>query len=168
MPRRKTFKPFTLGKKYPKIVGLEELVGVFNALGAQVEEDKVYDVLMDAGDVVKDEVRSRAPYNPKRKKGTHLRDAVFVSEGDPSKWPGGPNILVGVSAKKAPHRHLVEYGTAKMAAKPYWRPGMRAAQEGVARTLKAGIGKLIDQVAAKGSKAVPTPTLPYTGGGYDE
>lgn len=168
MPRRKQFKAFAVGKKYPAVLGLEALVDKLNALGNQVEEQKVYDVLMDAGDVVRDEVRSRTPYNPKRKKGTHLRDAVFVSEGDPSKWPGGPNILVGISAKKAPHRHLVEYGTSKTAAKPYWRPGTRAAQEGVARNLKFGISELIEQVAAKGSKTVTTPTLPYTGAGYDE
>lgn len=168
MPRRKKFRSINLGKKYSAIAGLEGLVAQLNFLGSAVEEQEIYKALFDAGNLVRNEVRSRVPYDPRRKKGTHLRDAIFVSEGDPSKWDGGPNILVGVSAKRAPHRHLVEYGTSKMAARPYWRPGTRAAREGVANSLKGGIGRVIEAAISRQVAGSTAPSFAWTGGGYDQ
>lgn len=100
------------------------------------------DVYYRAGVILRDRARANAPYDPGRKKGTHLRDAIFCGRGDPTK----PNVLVGVRYKVpgAPHAHLVEFGTSKWAGKPYFRPALAQSGPQIASTIKDGLLKIIN------------------------
>lgn len=79
------------------------------------------------------EMRLRAPIytgpiytNPKtgipRTRPGQLRDAIYHWHDDKKSSADRQIYAIGPNKKKAPHWHLVEYGTVKMAARPYVRP----------------------------------------------
>jgi len=142
-----------LTKKYKMEWNIPELVQKLEALGAAVDGKRIIDALMVAAMTVRNEIRSRAPYDPKRKQGTHLRDAIFAGRGQPEKDPKGPSVLFGVNYKRAPHAHLLEYGTVKMSAKPYFRPGVTASRDAVAGHLAGGIQAVIAEATTPGYRS---------------
>lgn len=93
------------------------------------------------GLVVRKWARYFAPYDPKRKKGEHLRDAILVSDG-PLAFT---DCLVTVRYKRpgAPHAHLQEFGTVRMAAHPFMRPAASTAAAEVGDGMKRDILELI-------------------------
>lgn len=102
------------------------------------EAKKIYHT---AGLAVRKWARYYAPYDKHRKKGTHLRDAILVSDG-PRAFS---NSLVVVRYKRpgAPHAHLLEFGTVKMRAYPFMRPAASTAKGEVEKILHTEILKLI-------------------------
>jgi HK97 gp10 family phage protein len=116
-------------------VGQREVIAklkeVINATNAR----EVKQVYYEAGTILRDQIRANAPYDPKRKSGTHLRDAVFVDEGRED----APDVLVGVNYRKAPHAHLVEFGSVKTAAKPYFRPAISQSIPRITQKIKDGL-----------------------------
>lgn len=114
------------------------------------EVKKVY---MEAGLALRDRARQLAPYDPKRKKGTHLRDAIFADYGTPTK----SNVIVGVQyffrgsskAAAAPHGHLVEFGTVKMAPRPFMRPAITAMKSTMRDIIERGLKKIITRAAVE-------------------
>lgn len=107
-----------------------------------IEAKQVY---LRAGGILAAQARANAPVSgvppsksPPRKKGTHLRDAIFVALGDLTK----PNVLVGVSYKKAPHAHLVEYSPNHQ---PYFRPAITQTAGAVANEIRTGLLDIIIQ-----------------------
>jgi len=104
---------------------------------------------MNAAAVGADAIRSNAPYadtlpdSPSYQKAhegwSHIRDAVFISEGD----AGKSNVLLGVNARKAPHAYWFEMGTVKMQAKPFIRPSVLGARPEMARIIADGFNQII-------------------------
>lgn len=82
-----------------------------------------------------------------------LRDSIAVTPPDastpPYSTPGGryvvPENSVAVTAgsKDARHAHLIEYGTVKMVAQPYFWPAVRLNQKRAQRNIKAAIGRAV-------------------------
>ena len=152
MPRRKRFrKVFTAGqlKGSKTITGLAPLVDKLNALGDAVESDDVYETLMRGADIVKDAVRSRVPYGAhhnEARQGPHIRDVVFADEGDPSKDPRGPNVISGVASRRLKPTNravLLERGTSKTRAQPFFRPGVKAGRSPAYEVIKQGLAAII-------------------------
>jgi HK97 gp10 family phage protein len=98
-------------------------------------------IYLRAAAVLVREAKRLAPYDPGRKKGTHLRDAIFLGPGDPQR----PDVLAGVNRKKAPHAHLVEFGTVKWRGKPYWRPALAATKEQIQKIIAEGLLGLMEK-----------------------
>jgi HK97 gp10 family phage protein len=88
--------------------------------------------------------KALAPYDAKRKKGTHLRDAILVSPG-PRHYT---NVLVAVRYKRpgAPHAHLVEFGTARWSGHPFLRPAVSSTQAEVQTEIEVGFLQLMHDV----------------------
>lgn len=147
MPRpRSTFRRRVLSKGASNVAGLPELFRKLSDLGEAVESDDVYKVLMHGAFVLRDEAKDLAPYDPARKSGTHLRDAIFAAEGDPSKDKRGPNVIAGVNSRLAPHAVLIEKGTSRMPAQPFWRPAITTVRGAVANIYAEGLKKIIAKV----------------------
>lgn len=133
-------------RKAFQIEGLEEiqarLAKIINGVTGKEAKQTYY----EGGKLLRDQAVYNAPYDPGRKKGTHLRDAIFVSWGDDNK----PNVLVGVryNPKGAPHAHLVEYGTVKMSPSPYFRPAVGQTASVIAATIKNGLQAIIEKYSA--------------------
>ena len=125
-----------------EIEGLDQLMNNLNLVGNVPASAAAKAVFHQAGLVVRRYARFYAPFDPDRKKGTHLRDAILVSDG-PKQYP---NVLVVVSYKMkggAPHAHLLEFGTVKMSARPYMRPASATAKPEVEWIIHDGILELI-------------------------
>ena len=75
----------------------------------------------------------------------HLRDAIFAAEGDPSKDKRGPTVLAGVDTRKAPHASMVERGTSKTPARPFWRPAITKTRHVIAKIYADGLKKIIEK-----------------------
>lgn len=96
----------------------------------------VKEVSRAAADVVAKEARDLVPV----RSGT-LKSGIFSAFGDPKK----PDALAGVNYRKAPHAHLVEYGTSRTKAQPYMRPAIAATRGSVAVMVIDGFRRLLDK-----------------------
>lgn len=160
MPRRKAFRTKLLTggqiKGSKKIVGLAPLIAKLNALGDAVEADQVYSLLLHGARVARDEVKDLVPYGARHneaRQGPHVRDVIFASEGDPSKDKKGPNVLVGVASRKLKPRNravMLERGTSKTRAQPFFRPGIQAARAPVYSILRDGMQAIISRTVNLG------------------
>ena len=155
MPRRKRFRPILTGgqiKGTKRIEGLGPLVAKLGTLANTVESDAVYTVLMQGARIAREAVRSRVAVGKRHneaRQGPHIRDVIFASEGDPSKDPRGPNVLVGVASRKLrPHNRavLLERGTSRTRAQPFWRPGITGSRRDVYEKIKFGLAYIISKV----------------------
>ena len=75
----------------------------------------------EAATVLYNEMRILVPV----KSGT-LRDSIYRYRDIDQSVDGKEVFYIGPNKNKAPHWHLVEFGTVKMAAKPYIRPAFDA------------------------------------------
>lgn len=81
--------------------------------------------------VIAEDARSRAPLGPTGNLKRSLVARLLDKRGD------NPRVAVAaVDRKIAPHSGLVEWGTSKMAARPYFRPAVDAHKEGIAKDIK--------------------------------
>lgn len=109
-----------------EMVGIDELDRNIGRIIKNIKsKDLKVKVLRPAARPVWSLARQYAPYDPTRKKGTHLRDAILISDGASIYQ----DVLVVVRYKRpgAPHAHLLEFGTVRMAARPFMRPAASAA-----------------------------------------
>jgi HK97 gp10 family phage protein len=113
--------------KVVDIEGIDALYDNMERIVGNTGAEKLKPVFFDAGAALRDQAKNNAPYDPRRKEGYHLREAIFCAPGQ----KGEPNVLVGVSRSRrkrgkpsAPHGILVEYGTARMQAQPFFRPAI--------------------------------------------
>lgn len=128
------------------IEGIPEIKANIAKILDRAVGEKAKKVFMRAAMIAVNEIRDLAPVLTGR-----LRDAVFADYGDPKK----PNVIVGVSHKKARYASLVEYGhaggnykkrsgkSAPAKAKPYFRPGVNAARAPMAVELATGMKAII-------------------------
>jgi HK97 gp10 family phage protein len=100
-------------------------------------------VFVQGARIVRDRARIIAPYDEGRKKGYHLRDAIFAGPGKPEL----PNALVSVNSNwrsslpNAPHARMIERGTSKMPANPFFRTAKTQTKAEVTRVVLDGIRK---------------------------
>lgn len=134
-----------LTKKSISIEGVPELAAKISDLVEEVTvREGVFDVLMTAGRVARDEIRDGAPV-----RSGVTRDSVFAARGVPAKFRKGPSVVVGINFKKAPQALWYEYGTVHQPARPFFRPAINAVRPSLARVIADGFRRVI-QGAARG------------------
>jgi hypothetical protein len=158
-----------------KIDGIEEtnrkLVKIQGALGTKA----VQDVVLTAARAITRAAYQRAPYDPERRVGRHLRSLLFTTVGQRPPAPNNPWAFAGVTLRRAPHAGLVEFGTAERRVKkartmfgskysgvprawgqqvksapaqPFFIPAVRTATPAVKRDIESGLTNLLQQAAA--------------------
>jgi HK97 gp10 family phage protein len=134
-----------------KVVDIEGLDGLYDNLerivGA-VAAERLKPTFFEAGAALRDQAKNNAPYDPRRKEGYHLRESIFCAPGQKNE----PNVLVGLSRSRkkrgkpsAPHGILVEYGTSKMAAQPFFRPAITQTSGRMRDIIITGVEKAISE-----------------------
>ena len=142
MPRRSPRKAVTgtrlgnVARDVFKLEGVDEVKENIANILDRTTGEKIKKVYMRAAMIAVREARSLVPVRTGK-----LRDAIFADYGDPAK----PNVLVGVNYKKAPHAHLVEFGTVKTSAHPYFRPAITATRGPMAATIIEGFKEILDE-----------------------
>lgn len=124
-----------------EIEGLEEVARRIKSVLSPLEGPDVTAVLLRGAKIIRDEARRRAPVYT----GT-LKRSIKARRGK-RRAKYYATAYAAADRKIAPHAHLVEYGTVKMNAKPYWRPAVDATREQVMRTVNEGIAALIGRAA---------------------
>ncbi len=104
-----------------RLEGVTELNKVFEKLAKSLPPEQVEPVLLEASQMIVEAGRPVTPYDPSREKGTHLRDA-WVAKLMPRRGSKAAPAIAAMNYKKAPHAHLVEFGTVNMSPRPYFRP----------------------------------------------
>lgn len=128
-----------------RVLGLEGVpqlsANVDKVIRSAAVRTETMNTLLRAAMIGRDEARAMVPVRTGR-----LRDSIFAGRGDPSKFRKGPSVVIGVKYGKggAPHAHLVEYGSVRMPARPYFRPGVRAASPTMARVIAEGFKQIVE------------------------
>jgi HK97 gp10 family phage protein len=142
-----------------KPLGLKELRSQIANLAKALSPEKSEPVLYRGAEIIGDSARAKAAYNPRRKKGIHLRDAVIVKKLKRFGKEPAPSIAA-VDRKKAPHAHLVEHGSGervdkrgrklgRMPARPFMRPAFDQNKRRVLEQVERELGQLIDEAVRK-------------------
>lgn len=119
-----------------RLEGMAEIQERLSAIVSRSTGIEVKRVYMRGAIMLRDAAKGLAPVKTGR-----LRDAIFASYGDRAK----PDVLVGVNYKKAPHAHLVEYGTSHSAPHPYMRPAIRTVRNAVVSTIAEGLRQVLTE-----------------------
>ncbi len=130
-----------------KIEGVQEMLDKIATIMDRTTAENLKDTFLEAGAVVQQLVIAGAPYDDKHrvrmlKNGTewpHLRDAVFLTKGRSNV----PNVIVGISHRRAPQGIWVEYGTEHSQAEPFFRPAVNSSRPMVASILIDGLNEII-------------------------
>jgi HK97 gp10 family phage protein len=101
-----------------KIEGIALLASKLNKLSGSIGGDSLKPDVLAQAKVIAEDARDRAPRGPTGNLKRSLHAKLL---------PGGPPVAIAaVDRKIAPHAHLVEFGTVKMSARPYFRPAADA------------------------------------------
>jgi len=96
-----------------KIQGMNKLTKELNALGRAFKGDKTKKAAKKPAEMLRDAVKSKTPVGPTG----NLKRSIVAKELDYV-------YIVAVDQKIAPHAHLLENGTSKMSAQPFFRPNI--------------------------------------------
>lgn len=124
--------------------GTDKAIKETKAVLRRLQGDEFREALRPAGERFEKRAYDLAPYDEKRKKGTHLRDALFV---DTRKHrPKQTDILVGVNRRKAPHGPLQELGTERdPGGHPFLRPAAEQTRDDCGRDVAAAVKKVVEK-----------------------
>jgi HK97 gp10 family phage protein len=104
------------------LVGKRDLLAKFKSLAEFVDEGPIEDAAFAAGKVVRSAALSNIRAQVRRKTG-NLEKSIKV-EKPRRKLKGFPGAFIMADFNIAPHRHLIEFGTVKAPAYPYFRPAL--------------------------------------------
>lgn len=144
------------------LVGLKGTTEKIQQVKALLNSEEVQDALLPAAMLVRDTAKRLVREGPgKRKDGSkrpHLRDLIFATKGkrrgkgvmgafaNVLSGDHGPNVIIGVDRKQAPHAHLVEFGhggKSPAPARPFLRPAVSVARPLVVAVIENGLKRLL-------------------------
>jgi HK97 gp10 family phage protein len=99
-----------------------EWTEALNKLDGPFKEKLARSMAVAGGTLLRDEAKHYAPVDT----GT-LRDSIYLAFKDNKSNEQQIVYSVSWNSRTAPHGHLIEFGTYKMAAKPFLRPAYDAA-----------------------------------------
>jgi HK97 gp10 family phage protein len=145
------------------LTGFKELAAALRALGPKVVRNGLRSAVSAGAAVVRNEARQRAPVDTgemrrdiqiKRERDSQggdsvsARYSVFVRSGKQSRLSGkGRNVQ-----KDSFYWRYVEFGTSKMAAKPFLRPAFEAKKEAAVQAIGDRLGERIEAAAKELTK----------------
>lgn len=137
----------------PRTVTVENpgaLKAALNELDEVASESVLRQAAVAGARVIHAEVKLRAPvaqvvFEGRKRKNPpgFLRDHIIIAYDDEQSIPGRLASYLVTWSKEAFYGYFVEYGTSKMAAQPFLRPGFEAKRKAAA----AAVGEVIQKKA---------------------
>lgn len=123
-----------------EIFGLAELTANVNAINAQLRA-ALPEIVMQAAEILEVEIRSRAPVD------TGALVASLDAKADRRKDAVSATVEIERSGKDGTEHYAIfqEFGTSKMPAQPFFRPGVEAAREKVGALMSNRVLEIIEQ-----------------------
>jgi len=121
-----------------KIEGILETASKLKQLSDSLKGKAMGDNLLKQAQMIADDARDRAPLGPtgNLKRSLHAR---LLS--DKLRFP--KVAIAAVDRKIAPHAHLIEFGTSKMSARPFFRPAVDSHAGKVIDNIRDGAENLV-------------------------
>ena len=133
-----------------EIQGIEELEKQMESLIKAVHPDKVEPVLLDGAKVMQKAIKGKIQHSVtgnlkrgvkakvmRRRGGSAAAIGLSVGEAAPA--------FAAMDFRIAPHYHLIEFGTSRAPAYPFFRPGVDASKEQAINQITQDISNLIDK-----------------------
>lgn len=118
------------------VEGIDAMANKFqklaNALSCTVIENDAF----EKARIIAEDARSRAPLGPTGNLKRSLIARLLDKRGNNPR-----TAIAAVDRKIAPHAHLIEFGTCKMSARPFFRPAVESHSEGIIGNIKERIDK---------------------------
>jgi HK97 gp10 family phage protein len=112
-----------------KITGVGQMLNNLEKLEKAVQKE-AGNSAMKSAEEIRDRIRQNAPLGPT---GNLKRSPVARKYGNVA--------IAGVDRKIAPHAHLVEFGTSRAPAHPFFRPAVSSKKNRVAENFREDIGR---------------------------
>ena len=122
-----------------KVTGLKELKQNMEQVAREME-DAMEAATNEAAEYAAGVVRSNTPVGPTG----NLKKAV-TTKPLPRKKGYAPNTLVGLDWQIAPHQHIVEFGTVRSRANPFFRQSINKAKAGIKSRIRSTAKGPIDR-----------------------
>ncbi len=129
------------------IEGEEELVRKLRALGDSVRGRQIERLFLRAAKVIRNAAREAAPQGP-----TGNLKAGIISKVLPRGTRKVGLAMTGINFRRAPHAHLLEFGTEKMSPRPFFRVSVIGSQQRINTMLTKGFKRIIEKVAKQRAK----------------
>ena len=101
-------------------IDMNHIIQMLDKLPDKLSLKVTRNAVKSGANVIAKRARKLAPFDPSRKTGLHLNEAIITKRLD------GTNDVMRIGVKYgrggAPHAHLLEYGTVNMSPKPFMRP----------------------------------------------
>lgn len=128
-----------MAKTIMKIEGMDELDRNIKQLEKATGKKETGEVLVKQAYVIRDRIKDRAPVGPT---GNLKRSPVARLMPESSSYPAV--AIAGIDRKIAPHAHLIEFGTSRAPAHPFFRPAIDESMPKVIDGIKDGLKKNIE------------------------
>ncbi len=129
------------------------MLDMLDKLPAEIHVKAIRPAAQAGAQVLYDEVKIRAPMSSaphKSGKQTYapgnLKAAIYQAHSPESSQDGAHVYHVSWNKKKAFYGQFIEYGTAKMAARPFLRPAYEAKKQAALDTADKVLGEKLDEV----------------------
>lgn len=100
------------------ISGSKELEMALDRVGDSLNDKRLLNDLLSVAKVLQRGIRTEAPKGPSKKREWMRIKNAIVAKKYKRQNKGNPTVFVAIDRKKAPHAHIVEYGSA-----PRWTGG---------------------------------------------
>lgn len=127
-----------------QIEGMDEVLKRLNKVINGISAEQIEGVLMKGARVIKKEAERRVGAMFKVKTG-RLSRSMRAKRGK-NRGQTFASVFAAIDRSKikgSPHAHLLEKGTSKMPAKPFWRPSIDTTRNEVADVVNKGIRDLL-------------------------
>lgn len=131
-------------KMQTKVTGQKALTRSIKRLSKGLDPDRVEPILFKGADKVTQLARVNAP----RGSTGALKQSLITKKLERTGDQPAP-ALSGVDQKKAFYARFVEYGTAKMPARPFFRPAWDSKYQEIRKFIRNELKKLIKKAAKK-------------------
>jgi len=121
-----------------KLEGKEELSRKLAEIADSINYNRMEGILYESAEEVKSALIQAAPLGPTG----NLKRSPMAKKMPKSE---APVVIAGIDRKKAPHAHLVEFGTVKMSAKPFFRPTWDRLKGKVNKDIEAKTKQAVDK-----------------------
>lgn len=121
-----------------KIEGVLKTVKALDKVSNSLKGKAMGNSLLKEAEIIAEDARDRAPLGPTG----NLKRSLHAKMLDDRR--NFPQIAIAaVDRKIAPHAHLIEFGTCKMSARPFFRPAVDAHSGKVIGNIGDGVKRLI-------------------------
>lgn len=122
-----------------QLQGMDQLNKNLEKLVKATDKKHNGEILIKQAEKIRDRIIARVPEGPS---GNLKRSPVAKLMPEKGTYPA--IAIAGIDRKIAPHAHLIEFGTSKMPARPFFRPAVDESANQVMDGIKDGLKKNIE------------------------